>query len=109
VETAVEAYKANNGVYPPTAIVGTAGGAGQSQLVTTPGVGTTVVGQIGYLRIWPTANSAHYLISVVAGTGEVDVTPVTSGVAGTAQNYDTQVAAATTPTVVAATGCFAVK
>src|SRR5580700_8830184 len=65
VETAVEAYRAQSttGSYPATAIVGTAGGAGQSQLVPT------------YLRTWPTANVAHYTITVVATTGEVDVTP----------------------------------
>jgi len=98
VETAVEAFKANTGAYPASAIVGTApvGGvlaAGQSQLVNS------------YLRTWPYANASHYTITVVAGTGEVDVTP--SG--GSAQNYDTQSAAATTPATVAASGCFAVK
>jgi prepilin-type N-terminal cleavage/methylation domain-containing protein len=93
VETAVEAYRAQTGAYPTTAIVGTASpSTGQSQLVPT------------YLRTWPSANAAHYTVSVVAATGEVDVTPAS----GTVQNYDLQTAAATSPSTVAATGCYAV-
>lgn len=99
VETAVEAYRAQTGSYPAVAIAGgvsatsTPTNAGESQLVPT------------YLRTWPTANLTHYMITVVATTGEVDVTPA----GGVLQNYDTQAAATTTPTTIPANGCFAVK
>ena len=52
----------------------------------------------GYLRTWP--NSTHYIISVVAATGEVDVQTLSSaGVTGATRATDTQTTS---------TGCNAV-
>jgi general secretion pathway protein G len=55
VEIAVEAYRANQGVFPPD----------QAHLLP-PGT----AGQV-YLRIWP--NSTHYAITLDATPGQVDV------------------------------------
>ena len=87
VETAVEAYKANNGVYPNTGTPGVAAGA-------TNGVGALMYSTTtnsGYLKDVP-FNSGHYLITVsVDGKGTVGVlsgSNVPSGV--TSANVGTQ-------------------
>jgi general secretion pathway protein G len=75
VETAVEAYKAfpgNGNVYPAT----------QGVLTQT----SPAIPGGPYLRTWP--SSTHYAITIVASTGEVDVSATGVG-AATPTNYDT--------------------
>ena len=82
VQTAIAAYQAQNATAP--AVIGTSG-VGDSYLVPT------------YLQSWPSNTSANYAISVVATTGQVQVTvaststPWSGGTfspgTGTAVNY----------------------
>jgi prepilin-type N-terminal cleavage/methylation domain-containing protein len=110
VETAMAAYiSATQSTAPNTPLVG---------IATTGVAPNPLTASQAYLRTWPTSNSAHYGISVVVtpatggtvttATWAVTVVPMPVSATTTAP-YDTQVAGATSPATVVATGCFAVS
>jgi general secretion pathway protein G len=85
VETAIAAYQADGNTL--------ANLTASSVLTSTS---ASVTGS-PFLQSWP-SNAGHYTISLVSGTGEVDVTPT----GGTLHAYNTQTASPKT-------GCYAVS